>query len=674
MLIFDQLKKDDPQLRFLAFVTLGGLMILLAGLWWVQVVSTRFYRDKLEGQSIRTIRIPAVRGKILDREGRALAENEPRYNIAVYLEELSTNFQAGYASATNVARQALRQQAAAKERELGRKLTPAERKQFSWTVALRDQVSRQSRYQVTSNLLADLAARLHEPLELSESNFDKHYDKALAIPLTVLSNLTLTAQIAMFEEQSPLHTPGMDLDVQSVRSYTNKSLAAHVIGYLRRTNGEDDSAAYNYRLDDYSGVSGIEKQFDAELRGTPGEKAVLVNNYGYRQGETVVSPAEAGNNVKLTLDIDIQEAAEIGLKMAQADVRGAVVVMDARSGDILAMASAPTFDPNHFMRHPDPAWDEERWSDAELGPQKNKALQENYRPGSTFKILIALSGLEQGTLDPAEQYPSTGEYPIPGKKAIGDTAGPGLFDLNRAMAKSSNPYFITQGVKPGVLNRVITLGQRLHLGEKTGLFPGQETPGLLPSFKQVASHNWYPGDTMYLSIGQGFIDVTPLQMAVLTAAVANGGTVYWPRIVSGIKSPEGEDVETFPEGRIRDYLRVNPRNLEIVRRAMLEDVVSPEGSGRDVAIPGWQVAGKTGTAQVEHNNGDGKHDLDSRLRDTWFVSFAPYENPRYVVVAFVEGGASGAKTCVPVVKKVYEAIVAKESRAIRSGPLAEIQK
>lgn len=157
MLIFDQLKKDDPQLRFLAFLTLGGLLVLLGGLWWVQVVSTRFYRDKLEGQSIRTVRIPAVRGKILDREGRPLAQNEPHYNIAIYLEELSTNFQAGYVRATNVVRQSLHQQAVAKERELGRKLTPVERKQFAFTRPLQEQVSRQSRYQVTSNLLADLA-------------------------------------------------------------------------------------------------------------------------------------------------------------------------------------------------------------------------------------------------------------------------------------------------------------------------------------------------------------------------------------------------------------------------------------------------------------------------------------------------------------------------------------
>lgn len=506
---------------------------------------------------------------------------------------------------------------------------------------------------------------------MSESNFDKHYDKALAIPLIVLSNLT-PAQIAMFEEQSPLHTPGMDLAVQSVRVYPQTNLAAHVVGYLQRINGEEDQAAYTYRLDDYKGVSGIESLFDAELRGTPGEKAVLVNNYGYRQGETTVSPAEAGDNVKLTLDVDFQRAAEAGLKAAQANVRGAVVVMDCRSGDVLAMASAPTYDPNHFMRRPDPAWDAERWTNAELGVQKDKALQENYLPGSTFKILVGLAALEEGVLNPAEEYDSTGDYPIPGKKPIGDTAGPGKFDFNRAMAKSSNPYFITQGVKPGVLNELITLGQRAHLGERTGLFPGQETPGLLPSFKRISMHTWYPGDTMYFSIGQGEIDVTPLQMAVMVSAVANGGTVYWPRIVSDIKSPDGDEVQSFPQARIRDYLRVNPKNLEIVRRGMLEDVISPEGTARSGAIPGWQIAGKTGTAQVARHNSDGKDFLDRNAKDTWFVSFAPYENPRYVVVAFVEGGASGGATCVPVVKTVYEAIVAKENGAAVRPGLAEI--
>jgi penicillin-binding protein 2 len=671
MLVFDQLRKDDPQLRFLAVVVLAGMLVLLSGLWWVQVASSRHYQKQLEIQSLRSVRIPAVRGRILDREGRALAENHPEYDIDLYPEALSRDYQIACSNNITRVKKYLSQQVALKKQQLGRDLTVPEKKQFALTRPMIDELNRETRYEVTSNIVADLATRLGEPLELTQQEFQEHYDKALAMPLPILMNLNAT-EIARFEEQS-LHTPAMDLDVQSIRTYPNNSLAAHVLGYLRHTytNEENDPRdKYNYRLADYAGASGIEKMFDSELRGTAGAKSVLVNNLGYRQGETIWSPSEAGEDVQLTIDLDIQKAAEAALKNAQANARGAVVVMNVHTGDILAMASAPNYDPNHFLKHPDPDWDEDRWMDPQLGVQKNRAMHENYRPGSTFKILIGLAALEQGVLDPHEQFDSLGYYPIPGKKPIGDTAGAGLFDFNRAMAKSSNPYFITQGIKPGVLPRVIMLGEHIHFGEKTGLIPGEETPGRLPTAKRISSH-WYPGDTMYLSIGQGEIDVTPLQMAVFDAAIANGGTVLWPRLVIAVKTAEGANLETYPQGRVRDTLPVNPRNLEIVRRGMLEDVQSPEGSGREVAIPGFQIAGKTGTAEVERND----RTIDKSLKDTWFVSYGPYENPRYAVVAFVEGGLSGGKTCVPVVKAVYEALVAKEKQnTTRGTALAELPK
>ncbi len=672
MLVFDQLKKDDPQLRVLAMVVFAGLFILLIGLWWVQLISTRHYREKLEIQSIRTVRIAAVRGKILDREGRALAENRPTYNVDLYLHELSTNFHTAYVASLARVRTHLM---AEKEKQLGRQLTKKEKKQFAVPRTLKDELQQQTRYAVVSNLVAVLSSRLQEPISLSEKAFQNHYEKSRAIPLPLLPTGLNPIQLARFEEQSA-DSPGMDLEVQSARYYPNGTVAAHLLGYLMHNNesGEGEMAEYNYRLPDFTGVSGMEGLFDKELHGTAGEKSVVVNYLGYRKSETTWAQSEAGQNIILTIDLDIQKAAETALQKAQANVRGAVVVMDAQNGDVLAMASAPSYDPIHRI-HPNPATkqaEDERWQDPQLGLQRNRAIYENYHPGSIFKIVVAMAALEQNAFDPRTNFTSLGYYMV-GKRRIGDTAKAGEFDFNRAMAKSSNPYFCDLGLRPGVLPRIISLGQRLHLGEKTEIVPHQETKGNFPTMKRISS-GWRDGDTANISIGQGELDVTPIQMAVMTAAVANGGKVFWPRVVLRVENADGTEATTpFPAGRVRDNLGVSARTLRIVHDGMLADTEDPEGTGHLLKVPGWRVAGKTGTAEVEK----GGHVLKS-AKDTWFVSFAPEENPRYVVVATVEGGASGGLTCVPIAHTVYLALQQREQAhntkgAPKARTLAEIK-
>lgn len=672
MLIFDQIRKDDPQLRFLAISVLVGMGVLFAGLWWVQVVSTRYYQEKMETQSVRTVRIPAIRGKILDCEGRPLAENLPRFNVDLFVEDLSGKYQVAYSNALAQTRRYLNQQLAEKQKQLGRKLATQEKKQFALTGALIAQLQRQTRYEVTSNLVADLSTRMQQPISFSEKDFQAKYDKSLALPFPILTSLK-PEQIARFEEQS-VEVPGMNLGVQSVRYYPNGTVAAHLLGYLVRNNdsSEGEVAEYNYRLDDYMGVSGIEKLFDKELRGTAGAKSVLVNNLGYRQSETIWSPTEPGQNVVLTIDLDIQKAAEAALDSVRENVHGALVVMDPRNGDILAMASAPGYNPNHFIQRPAPeiwAAEWERWTNTDLEVQMNHAMQGQYPPGSIFKIVVGLAALEQGVLNPNEIFHSLGYYQIPGSsKRIGDTAKEGDFDFDKALALSSNPYFITQGLKPGVLPRMTALGQRLHFGERTGVVPRQEDRGYFPSLRDIHSRSWHDGNTANLSIGQEKVAITPLQIAVMISAVANGGKVFYPRVVSRVV-PYGSDEssQTFPEGRVRDALGVSQRSLKIVHEAMESDVKN--GTGRDAAVPGLRIAGKTGTAQVEKNG-----HVDKSAQITWFASFAPVEDPRYVVVAMVVSGSSGGSTCAPLAHKVYEAIQQKERKpASKPGTLAEMQ-
>ncbi|MCU0782868.1 MAG: penicillin-binding transpeptidase domain-containing protein [Verrucomicrobia bacterium] len=650
MLIFDQLKKNDPQLRLLAMVVFGGLFVLLGGLWWVQIVNARDYQTNLETQSFRTVRLPSARGKILDRNGNVLAENRPTYNVSLYLEDLRHQFVSAYTNGAARVRAQRARQIADQEKQLHRGLTKREHKQYALNPADKNLIGQTTRFAVANDLVAQISARLRQPLSLDPTNFNRHYNTRLALPYPVLKNID-AVQVARFQEQFA-GAIGTDLEIQSTRVYPLDTVAAHVLGYLRREDypnvvGED--AYFSYRLPDYSGEVGIEAGYDMQLRGRAGAKSVLVNNLGYRQAENIWSPAEPGHNIVLTLDLQIQQAAERAMRgRLGPQACGAVVVMDVRNGDILAVASSPSVNPNDFVRGFTPA-EMARLNDATLRPQINRATQENYAPGSIFKTITGLACLEAG-LNPKETISSPGHIQI-GRRYIHDTAPAGNYDFRRAMLKSSNTYFITNGLRCGIAN-IVTLGHRLHLGERAGLPTRQETPGVFPSLKDVST-GWFDGDTANICIGQGRMAVTPLQMAVMTSALANGGKVFWPRLVERLESQDPTAMEApviFAQARVRDELGVRARNLEILREAMLADTEDAEGTGRAAAVAGLRICAKTGTAQVtDERNHIVSHNL-------WFISFAPYEKPRYAVVVMAEGAGSGGGTCAPVAHDIYAAI------------------
>jgi len=620
---------------------------LLAGLWWVQVVSARKYESHLETQSYRTVRIPAVRGKILDCNGRVLAENRPRYNLGLYLDDLRKPFDAAYGHALAQARAGQKQRIAAEEKKLGRSLTKAERKQFAFAPGQLKQLHEQSRFRVAAGVVEQVGQRLGQPLTLEATAFNRHYETRLALPYPVLPNLN-AAQIARFEEQYPGGL-GVDLDLQPVRSYPFGTTAAHLLSYVLRddSSSEGEDAFFSYRLPDYRGVAGVEAGFDAQLRGRAGAEAVLVNNLGYRQTENVWSQPEPGHNVVLTMDLDIQQAAERSLAAHQgADARAAVVVMDVLKGDVLAMVSSPAINPDY------PSNERVRLNDPILRPQINRATYENYAPGSIFKPIIGLAALEDG-LDPDALVDSPG-YVYVGRRHIGDLAPPGQYNFRRAIIRSCNTYFITVGLQAGIDN-IVRMGEKFHFGERTDLPTRQETPGIFPTPARVHS-GWHDGDTANLCIGQGDIAVTPMQIAVMISAIANGGKVLKPRLVGRIEPQDpaaGEAPVIFPSGVVRDELNVHPRSLKILQDAMLAETEDPEGTGRAAVVSGsgMRICGKTGTAQVmdEHN----------RIVDhtTWFASFAPYENPRYAVIIMVQSGISGTVTCAPIAHDIYEEIL-----------------
>ena len=442
----------------------------------------------------------------------------PRYNLSLYLDDLRWQFDVAYGAAIAQARAGQKQRIAAQEKKLGRSLTKAERKQFALATDQLKQLREQTRFQVADSVVEQVGQRLGQPLALDPATFKRHYETRLALPYPLLPNLNET-QIARFEEQYPGGL-GVDLDLQPVRSYPFGTTAAHLLGYVLRDDSSkegEDAYDFNYYLPDYRGQVGVEAGFDAELRGRAGAEAVLVNNLGYRQTENVWSQPEPGHNVVLTIDLDIQQAAERSLAAHRgADARAAIVVMDVRSGDVLAMVSSPAINPDYSSNEP------ARMNDPKLRPQSNRATQENYAPGSIFKTIVALAALENG-LDPDAIVDNPG-YVYVGRRHITDLAPPGQYNFRRAIIYSCNTYFITVGLRAGIEN-VVRMAEKFHFGERTGLPTRQETKGIFPTLKQVQGPDWRDGDSANICIGQGEMAVTPMQMAVAYAAIANGGTV-----------------------------------------------------------------------------------------------------------------------------------------------------
>lgn len=638
MLVFDQLKRDDQRLQVVAAGVLLGMLILMGGLWWVQIISSKRYEANLKNQSFRSVRVPALRGDIYDRNGKVLAENRPRYDVNFYLEEILDYSR--FMFTNNVVPE-----------------FKARNPDVKITGKVHGALVQEARYRAVSNITYQVTGALNKPHILETNRFFNHLVTYPYMPFPIAQNLSVP-QVAIFSERFNA-IRGLELEVRPIRNYPNGSTAAHLLGHVRREDRpeETEEIPFKYYLPDYAGKIGVEGLYDAELRGKAGVKSLLVNNVGYRQSEEIVSPTQPGKNLTLTIDLDIQKAAEKALSEAQAKVQGSAVVMDVRTGDVIAFVSLPAFDPNAFLgRISDAEW--ERLNNENYSHMFNRVTFGYYTPGSIFKIITGIAALETGALDPHAKYyvepdparPGKGAYYI-GKRKMKDTADAGHHDFERAFKQSSNSYFAYHGMKAGI-PKLIEVGKRFHLGEPTFIFPKTNAHGIVVPRLEVAGifpsspQGWTPGRVANLSIGQE-IDVTPIQMTCMTAAIANGGRLLFPRVVKDIGGVPVDDA--YPGPRVRENLRLNPRHLDVVQKAMLSDVMDRnEGTGTAAYIPNFPVGGKTGTAQVLRN---GRMDYI-----TWFASYGPFEDPRYAVVVMVESGASGGGTCAPVARKIYEAL------------------
>lgn len=577
-----------PRVRTAVLCIGLGFLVLLLRLWYLQILEGDRYFSLSTNNSLRVRPVEAPRGFILDRNGEILVENRPTFDLYATPEEVTNP----------------KEVAAALAEILG----------------------------VTAG---EIEARLREGRE-------RPYE-----PLLLRKDLDERMMVAV--EERKLDLPGVSLRIRPVRAYPSGETAANLLGYVGEVNQAQLAREeyQDFRPGENIGQAGVERRFDAFIRGIDGGEQVEVDARG--RALRLVSRIEprSGSNIYLTIDKRIQEAAEA----AFAGKKGTVVAMNPTTGEILAMVSRPSYDPNMFAQR----LSGEDWEQIATDPShplQNRAFQAQYPPGSIFKLIVAIAGLESGALTPETKFNCPGYFYL-GNTRFDDwkQGGHGTLDLRGAIVNSCNVYFYQAGLRTGI-EEITRVSRAFGLGEPPGLGLGDEARGSLPDPQpgRRGQPAWPAGNTVVASIGQGPVVVSPMQLLIMVSAIANGGTIYRPWVVKRIASLSGDILEEYePEALHR--VPVKPETLAFIRQAMLG--VVNEGTGARAKVPGIPIGGKTGTAQVVRK-GDGKGQTD--LKDHgWFASFAPVDNPRIAVVVLVENGGFGGQVAAPVARAVYEA-------------------
>lgn len=568
------------RLRWLCGVLGVALAVVIGAYWYHQIIRAEHYERLAENNRLRVLRLDAPRGLIYDRTGRILVENRPTFRLMID-RSASSDLGASLAFAAGI---------------LGRE----ERK---------------------------LRAAL-----------ERHRGVAREVPVLLAEDLELT-QVARFEVSEPEH-PEFEISTSRRRLYRHSFQTAHVVGYLGEPTPAEHDRDDSLAAGDLVGRSGVELLRDRRLRGNHGERIVVVDSRGRLMGEDVQrADAEPGESVTLTIDLRLQQLAESLL----ADKAGAIVALDPRDGAVRAMVSSPSFDPNRFAdRLSQEDWD--RIVDAPGKPLQNRAIQNTYPPGSVFKIVMAVAGLAEGLLDPEERVYCSGATRLYDRRwRCWQRRGHGFVDLRGALQHSCDTYFYRQGVKIGI-EVIAAYARRLGLGGRTGVELPGESEGLVPDpewSRDRRGYPWYPGETVSVAIGQGPLLTSPLQVAVMTAAVANGGFRVRPYLVAGGGEP--------PEP-----LGLDAEVISFVAEALANVVAN--GTGRSARTPVVAVAGKTGTAQVvAQETWIRSEDLPPDQADhAWFTSYAPVDAPELVVVVFVENGGRGSEAAAPLARELLE--------------------
>lgn len=578
----------------LTAVACAFFFLLLTRLWYLQVIQSERLKGLSESNRLRLVPIAASRGTILDRNGAILVDNTPSFSVAVIPQDV-------------------------KDKE-----------------ALIDTLAR--------NLGLDRAALLER--------WEKGKGRAKYYPIVLASGITRD-QVEYLEENR-LRLPGLEMEMKPVREYPGGLLAAHLLGYLGEISENELSreSFSEYNLGDYVGKSGIEKNWEKYLHGADGGKQIEVDARGrFLRTLNETSPAP-GNSIVLTIDRDLQKNAE----HAFGDRAGAAVMMDVRSGEILAFASNPGFDPALFAgRMPPEKWN--AYLNDKRHPLENKALKGQYPPGSTFKIVTALAGLEEGLIDADTSVVCKGSYSI-GTNRFGcwEKRGHGTVNLRRALKESCDVYFYQLAERLGV-DRIARTAREFGLGEAMGIGLENEKSGLIPTAawkEKRFGKKWYRGETLPVAIGQGYVLATPIQLASMIATIANEGTVYRPQLVKRIVDPDGNALREFAPEVIK-RVAAKPGSYRLVKEGLFAVVNEPRGTGGAARLYEVKVAGKTGTSQVVKQR-DSRGGVPYEYRDhALFVAFAPYDKPEVAVAVVVEHGEHGGAAAAPIAGRMLRA-------------------
>jgi penicillin-binding protein 2 len=572
--------------------------VLLLRLVYLQMIRGEEYRRLSMTNCVRLKSIKSSRGLIYDRNRILLVDNRPAFDLTIVLEDAKP----------------LKQ---------------------------------------TLDHLAELTGDSCEDLT---AIIEKEGGAAFYKPLVLKRDITRDLLAAIEAHQFDL--PGIHIDIEPSRNYIHKKTAAHLIGYLGEINKDElDSGKFpNVRSGDSIGRYGVEKSFEADLQGKRGghQLEVDVNGRVIKILKTV-EPV-SGNDLVMTIDLPLQQKAE-GL-LGEND--GAVVALDPSNGDVLVMASSPSFDQNDFIG----GISSKKWQvlrDDPGRPMNNKAIQAEYPPASTYKIITALAGLEEKVIDRNSTFFCPGFYKFGNRRYhCWSKYGHGTINVVDAIAQSCDVFFYQTGEKLGV-DALAKYAQGSGLGRLTGIRLAHERPGLIPTSawkKQRFKEPWQAGETLSISIGQGFNLVTPLQMAVFISAVGNNGTLYRPRLVKSVQDAKGQVIREI-EPEITGGLPASKKNLAIVRQGLLEVVHGNRGTARQIRLPDVQIAGKTGTAQVFSRKAGEKFDnkkLKRTLQDhAWFVCYAPAQDPKIAIAVIIEHGEHGSSAAAPVAQELIHA-------------------
>ncbi len=586
------------------------IAVIISRLWFLQIHSGSKYRELADNNRVRMLDIVAPRGNILDAEGRPVITNRPSFNI-VWVKEDSPD-----------------------PDEIIKKLS-----------------------RILDEEIAVLLKRVRESL-----------DRPRHVPILMKEDVDWKTLV--YIENNHYDLPGVRIDVLPRRDYLFEDLASHMIGYTGEINQEELEAKKreNYQAGDQIGKRGFEKLYEDELRGDKGTLYLEVDAHGFEQKQLKGKEPLPGNDLQLTIDLDLQLEAE----NAMAGRAGAVVAMDVNSGRILAFASAPPLHLEDFVG----GISTKNWQallDDIKRPLVHKTIQGQYPPGSTYKVVTALAGLSRGVINANTVYYCSGSMFF-GNRRYGcwKEGGHGPVSLHRALAESCDVYFYQVGLKVGV-DSLAEFANRLGLGHRTGIPFEYEKSGLIPTanWKKLAKNEpWQEGETLSIAIGQGFNLVTPLQVTQMTAALANGGKLYRPFLVEKIIDPEGLVLSEFQPEMDVELVGLD-RYLQMIRKGLVGAVNDRHGTGREARLKGITVGGKTGTAQVvtlEKFQAVKEEDVPYKHRDhAWFTSFAPAEKPEIAVTVLVEHGGHGGSAAAPVAKKVLEKYFAKKQQADPTG-------